>query len=104
MIDNIKGEHNHDVDILRPYVKAKENSIISAAAVVGNPAPERVLEEIKMNIDASSVPGAAGCMRKRKALAMALHREKKRISGEINSNSIPKTAKEIKVIFSITIR
>ena len=98
LIEKIKGEHNHGAEIINSFIKKQENDVLIAAAAVGNPATERVLEEIKINIDASSVPGVAGCMRKRKALAMALHREKKRKSGSLDNGSIPTNAKEIKVI------
>lgn len=90
-ICRVSHAHNHMPDLLKEAARASEKELIRASAVVGNTSTINVIAKIKTQIERSEVPEATTSMRKKRALSMAIRRERTKVHG---GNSVKVTSLE----------
>jgi FLYWCH zinc finger domain len=92
-IVKIVNEHNHAPDIIGDVARKMEVQLINAAANIGTVSTNKMLTQVKVNLERSELPEAKAMMSKSRAISMALYREKRRRLGI--TGAIPKTCADV---------
>ena len=76
----VSGEHNHDSDVLKKYVKNEEKKAIRLAANYPTVAPRTVLGNLSNKLQTEN-PGSVRVLSKGPAFKKAVQRERKKVMG-----------------------
>jgi hypothetical protein len=93
-IVKILHHHSHTSNQLREVALQEERRMIAAATAVGRVSTVEILSKIKTNLERSENPEAVSSIRKSRAIAQAICREKRKSLG--HNSTIPTSAAEIK--------
>jgi len=68
-------------DLLKEAARGTEREMINSAAVMGNSSTIDVIARIKTAMERSEIPEASAAMRKKRALSVAIRRERNKVLG-----------------------